>query len=103
MSCREGKMREKRRIDLVRGVHKRIIEVKVNGSRLFDQACLVFKSGDIATKTSEKDILEEANRIIGEVGARDGKKNKVGRRVAVVILLCLLCLGAGIGIGFLLK
>ena len=103
MSFREGKMREKRSFALVRGIHKRIIEVKINGSKLFDHACLVFKSGEIASQTSEKDMIEEANRIIGEVGARDGKKNKVGKRVAVVILLCLLCLGAGIGIGFLLK
>ena len=102
MSCREGKMREKRRIDLVRGVHKRIIEVKVNGSRLFDQACLVFKSGDIATKTSEKDILEEANRIIGEVGARDGKRKKRAKTALATVFLCLVCLAVGIGIGIML-
>lgn len=96
-------MREKRRIDLVRGVHKRIIEVKVNGSKLFDHACLVFKNGEIASQTSERDMIEEANRIIGEIGARDHKKSKRGIRAVGVILLCILCLGMGIGIGLVLK
>lgn len=87
---------------MIRGVHKRIVEVKVSGSRLFDHACLVFKSGEIALQTSEKDMLEEANRIIGEVGARDAKRRRSKKRFLGVFALCLVCLAVGVGIGILL-
>ena len=94
-----GKNEKKRRIELVRGVHKRIIEVKISGSRLFDHACLVFKSGDIANETSERDILAEANRIISESGAvRKKKRGRVGRTIGVR-LLCALFLALGVGLG----
>lgn len=88
---------------MVRGVHKRIIEVKISGSRLFDHACLVFKSGDIANETSERDILAEANRIICEVGAKEKKKRHPILKAIGILVLCLLCLAAGAAAGAMWK
>ena len=84
---------------MVRGVHKRIIEVRVIGSRLFDHACLVFKNGNIANETSERDILAEANRIICEVGAKEKKKRHPVLKSIGIFALCILCFAVGVAAG----
>jgi hypothetical protein len=84
---------------MVKGVHKRIVEIKINGSKLYDHACLVFKSGDVASLTNEREMIEEANRIIGEVGANDGRRKRRRRSKLACALLCLLCLIIGIAVG----
>ena len=88
---------------MIRGVNKRIIEIKINGSRLFDHAWLVFKSGEVANDTSERDIVAEANRIICEVGAKEKKKIHPLRKAIVILLLCFFCLAAGVAAGAMLK
>ena len=88
---------------MIRGVNKRIIEIKINGSRLFDHAWLVFKNGEVANDTSERDIVAEANRIICEVGAKEKKKRHPLRKAIVILLLCFFCLAAGVAAGAMLK
>lgn len=102
-SGREGKNEKKRRIVLIKGVNKRIIEVKIKGSRLFDHAWLVFRNGDVANETGEKDIVAEANRIICEVGAKEKKKRHPILKAIGILALCLLCLAAGAAAGAMLK
>ena len=98
-SGREGENDKKRRIILIRGVNKRIIEVKINGSRLFDHAWLVFKNGDVANETGEKDIVAEANRIICEVGAKEKKKRHPVLKSIGIFALCILCFAVGVAAG----
>ena len=88
---------------MIRGVNKRIIEIKINGSRLFDHAWLVFKSGEVANETSERDIVAEANRIICEVGAKEKKKKHPFLKAIGILALCLLCLAAGAAAGAMWK
>ena len=99
----EGENEKKRRIALIKGVNKRIIEIKINGSRLFDHAWLVFKNGEVANETSERDIVAEANRIICEVGAKEKKKRLPILKAIGIVVLCLLCLAAGVASGAMLK
>ena len=90
---------------MVRGVHKRIIEVKISGSRLFDHACLVFKSGDIANETSERDILAEANRIISQNRSSSERRSvlfwRAVKQKAPAFLIGALC-GALLALAILL-
>ena len=102
-SGREGENEKKRRIVLIKGVNKRIIEVKIKGSRLFDHAWLVFKNGDVANETDEKDIVAEANRIICEVDAKEKKKRHPILKAVGILVLCLLCLAVGAAAGAMWK
>ncbi|MBQ7376593.1 MAG: hypothetical protein IJW52_06895 [Clostridia bacterium] len=88
---------------MIRGVNKRIIEVKINGSRLFDHAWLVFKNGDVANEMSERDIVAEANRMISEVGAKEKKKRHPILKTIGIVALCILCFAAGAAAGTMLK
>ena len=77
-----------------------MIEVKLNGSRLYESACLIFRNGDVAAKASEYELLDEANRIISDIGF--SKKIKKRHSKFKVFLLCILFLLIGVICGMAL-
>lgn len=82
---------------MIKGVQKKLIEVKLRGSRLYESACFVCKSGSAAAGVSESDLVGEADRIIREVGAKEKKRASVGgARIALAALL-FFCIGSAIG------
>lgn len=84
--------------NVIKGVQKRMIEVKLSGSKLYDSACFICKSGSAAARVSESEMIDEANKIISEIGVRSGKRRK--RRGLAVFLSMLFCLlGALVGFG----
>lgn len=82
---------------MIKGVQKKLIEVKLRGNRLYESACFVCKSGNAAAGASEADLVGEADRIICEVGAREKKKAKKRRWLRAVAALLLFAAGAAIG------
>ena len=58
---------------MVRGCQKKIIYVKNTDSKVFDEAYFIL-SNKIPEATEECDMVEEANRILGECGYIKEKK-----------------------------
>ncbi len=85
---------------MVKGVQKRLVEVKLRDSKLYESACLVLKAENAKKITGERDLLDEANRIIASLGVSGNapkKRSLIGRVTAAALLVLL-----GILIGFAL-
>ena len=51
---------------MVRGCQKKIIYLKNTGSEVFDEAYFVIGNKGLAQELVERDLIEEANRILDE-------------------------------------
>lgn len=87
-------------INMVRGVQKRLVEVKLRDSKLYESACLVLKTETAGNITGERDLLDEANRIIASLDVSGNAPKKIFSvgKITVGALLVL----SGILIGFAL-
>ncbi len=87
---------------MVKGINKQMIVLKIEGNRLYDSACFVLKNEVTRSKESEKDMLYEANRLLGEMELKRSKKKGrgVGRRLLVGVLLLLLGAVGGFALSF---
>jgi hypothetical protein len=64
----------------MRGCQKRVIYVKNTGNRNFEEAYFVVSGGLDGRKTTEAELVFEANKIIEEnFGKRRGKAARLGR------------------------
>ena len=83
---------------MVKGLQRRMVEVKLRGNGIFDCACLILKCDGDKKCISDREIIDEANRIISSLGVserRVPRKEMISR-----ITMCALILLFGIMIGF---
>ncbi len=86
---------------MIKGINKNMVVVKNTGSRYFEEAHFIVKSG--ASVRSERDLLREADRLVGAALTREGKGSKPKKRLPVIISVILsFILGALSGIGLCL-
>ena len=85
---------------MVKGIQRRIVEVKLNDSKTYESACFVLRQKSEIEKKSDTELIEEARRIAGSLEPH--RRKKVGRQIAK-ILLVLLLLFVGAAIGFSLS
>ena len=85
---------------MIKGVQRRIVEVKLDGSKAYESACFILRQGAGAETKSESELVDEAKRI---VGALEPKKRKKAGKIIGKLLLSLLLLVIGCAIGFLLS
>ena len=85
---------------MVRGCQKKIIYVKNTDSKVFDEAYFVL-SDKIPEATEECDMVEEANRILGECGYIK-EKRKIFATVKKILTENIPILFTGIIIGIVL-
>lgn len=85
---------------MVKGIQKRLIEVKLRDSKLYESACLVLKAENAKSITGERELLDEANRIIASLDVLGNTPKKIFSvgKMTVGALLVL----SGILIGFAL-
>lgn len=82
---------------LLRGCHRRMICIKSADSRLFDEAFFVLR--EESAGAGEREILEEANRIVEEhLVPRRARRRGRGR---VAWWLCPLLFALGLALGAL--
>lgn len=55
-----------RDVKMLKGCSRRVIYLKNTDSTLFDEAYFLLSSGQANTKTGERDMIREAERIISE-------------------------------------
>jgi len=84
---------------MVKGINKQMIVLHIEGNRIYESACFILKNEVSQTKETRKDMLTEANRLLGEMDlgtARPRKKKAFGR---FLLWLCVFLLGAFLGFG----
>ena len=88
---------------MVKGVQRRLVEVKLRDSKLYESACLVLKAEDQKKIVGERDLLDEANRIIASLGVcgNTPKKRSPMGKITVGALLVLLGILIGFSLGVL--
>ena len=75
---------------MLKGCQRKIIVMKNTGSNIFEEAYFVLRENAVKAHISETDMIEEANRIIKEIGIHGGispKKTKQGIPAYVWIAL----------------
>ena len=81
---------------MVKGIQRRFVEMKLVGSKTYESAYFILKRGNEAQKSGEKELLDEARRIVSSLDA--GKKKAKGGRIVRILLYPLLFLiGAALG------
>lgn len=89
---------------MVRGINKQMIVLKIEGNRIYDSACFILKNEVKQSKDTERDMLNEANRILGEMDLRRVKRKRGGffKRLAVSAILLIIGAIIGFGLSFLI-
>ena len=82
---------------MIKGINKNMVVVKNTGSRYFEEAHFILRSG-ISQRGEENEFLNEARRIVSSVLIEQGKQSGKKRRV-LHIILPVLAFAAGVGIG----
>ncbi len=85
---------------MIKGINKNMIVVKNTGSRYFEEAHFIIKNG--ASECSERDLLKEASRIVGNVLTESGKVSKPKGKVIKGIITFLLSFISGAALGIML-
>ena len=67
----------------MRGYQRRVVFLKNTGSALFDEACFVMRSDEMAEGKTDEDMITEADRIICENFGKKRAENK--RRLITAI------------------
>lgn len=84
---------------MVKGLNKQMIVLRIDGNRIYESACFILKNEVSQSKETRKDMLAEANRLLGEMdldAARPRKKRGFGK---FMLWLCVFLLGAILGFG----
>jgi hypothetical protein len=89
---------------MIKGIERRVVEMKLTDNKFYERACLVLKVGEKIGASNEQELIEEARRIVSQIGT--SKKSK--RRFSVwwfVFAALFFCAGAFTGIlaTFLIK
>ena len=82
---------------MLRGCQKKIIVMKNTGSPMFDEAYFILSENALRAHASERDMINEANRIIREGGDGGGfsRRTQSLRAAALLLSLALLILAVG--------
>ena len=91
---------------MVRGCQKKIIYLKNTGSEVFDEAYFVIGNKGLAQELVERDLIEEANRILDECISQEeavGTRRKIKRFFKAKVLPFTLGITCGIIVTLLIK
>ena len=81
---------------MVKGIQRRFVEMKLVGSKTYESAYFILKRGTEPQKSGEKELLEEARRIVSSLD-NDKKKAKDGKIVRILLYPLLFLIGAALG------
>lgn len=82
---------------MIKGTQRRIVEIRLGKSKLYESACFWLRQGVGAEQKSERELLEEARAI---VSALEPRGKRIRRALIWRIALCVLMLLIGAALGF---
>lgn len=85
---------------MIKGAQKKMIVIKTAESPIFEEAYFVMRSGQ---SRDERDMIDEANRIIDASGAGRNEKNERKVRIkdrtrSLIVAICGFLGGSAIGV-----
>lgn len=86
---------------MIKGVQRRVIELKLGKSKLYESACFFLRQGVGAEQRSERELLEEARAIVSALEPR-GKRSGRARVRWIALCIMMTLLGGAIGFGLAL-
>ena len=88
---------------MVKGVHRQMVEIKLKSSKLYEGAYFVLRPSAQSFATSEREVLDEAKRIIGAVDEDRAKarRSTLTNKLLSGALLLLLGMAIGFTVGVL--
>lgn len=89
---------------MVRGIERRIVELKLSDNKFYERACLILKVDTGIGIPNERELIDEARRIVSEIGISKRSDKRRAVRNSIFALLCF-CIGliTGICAAFLIK
>ncbi len=84
---------------MVKGINKQMIVLKIEGNRIYESACFILRNEVQKSRDNERDMLNEANRILEGMELKKQKKKRRGGFWRFALSLLLLVVGAAIGFG----
>lgn len=78
-----------------------MVEIKLRGNDIYESACLVLKNADTRRAPNEHELVDEAKRIISELGVKK-RAQKPWHRILVYALMLLLGILFGFTVGVML-
>ena len=84
---------------MVKGLNKQMIILHLEGNRIYESACFILKNEVSHTKETKKDMLAEANRLLGEMELRTARPRKRRAFGKFLLWFGVFLLGAIIGFG----
>ena len=87
---------------MVKGVNKQMIVLRIDGNRIYESACFVLKNEALPSKATQRDMLDEANRLLAEMDIKKArpKKRRTFWRIAIPTVLFVLGVLAGFALSF---
>ena len=89
---------------MVRGIERRIVELKLSDNKFYERACLILKVDTGIGIPNERELIDEARRIVSEIGISKRSDKRRAVQNSIFALLCF-CIGliTGICAAFLIK
>ena len=82
---------------MVKGVNKQMIVLRIEGNKFYESACFVLKNEITQSRETGKDMLDEANRLLGEMDIKKVRTKKKRGVLRFLAWLSVFLLGAIIG------
>ena len=88
---------------MVKGLNKQMIILRLEGNEIYESACFILKNEVNHSKETRKDMLAEANRLLGEmeIGRARSRKGRAFGKFLLWMLVFLLGAILGFAIAFL--
>ena len=89
---------------MVKGVQRRMVEVRLRDSKIYESACLVLRTEAPVKSSGERELLDEANRIISsfEIGKTKKGDRDIFRKIVTGVLILMLGILIGFALGVLI-
>ena len=82
---------------MVKGIERRVVELKIKDSEIYERACFILRYGEMSADACERELLAEAQRIVNSLCPSKKSKRCDARRR---ILFCALIFLLGVLVGF---
>ena len=97
------KILKKRSENMVKGIERRVVELKIKDSEIYERACFILRCGEISAEVCERELINEAHRIVNSLcPSKTSKKAQMRRRLLFSALIFLLGALIGFALGALL-
>ena len=89
---------------MIKGIERRVVEMKLPSNRFYERACLVLKVDLKNREADERDLIEEARRILSTLGVtKKGERRRTVLRILFALLCFLLGILTGVCVGSIIK